>query len=238
MLKQVLTAASLAVLLAGSATAASNHDKPTVAPKPSTFTVRKDRHAPPPDRGRGDDRGRDHRGDDRGDHDRDRRGDHDRDRRGDRDRDHRDDRGHGNDHDRGHDNRRDDWRGHDGRRDHDWRRDDDWRRRGWVHQGGRHDGWRYYRGHDNRHWRYVPPPRYTLDFGYRSGYELAWRDWLAYGRYNRYWRRPGYGVNVGYRSGYEAGWRDAAYYYERGYRPDYWAYDPSGGWFFSFRIEG
>lgn len=224
MLKQVLTAASLAVLLAGSAAAATPHDKPTVAPKPSTFTVRKDRHAPPPDRGRGSDRDRDHRGGDRGDHDRDRRGDHDRDRRG--------------DHDRGHDNRRDDWRGHDGRRDHDWRRDDDWRRRGWVYQGGRHDGWRYYRGRDNRHWRYVPPPRYTLDFGYRSGYELAWRDWLAYGRYDRYWRRPGYGVSFGYRSGYEAGWRDAAYYYQRGYRPDYWAYDPSGGWFFSFRIEG
>ena len=41
-----------------------------------------------------------------------------------------------------------------------------------------------------------------------------------------------------YRSGYEAGWRDAAYYYGRGYRPDYWAYDPHGGWYFSFRIGG
>jgi hypothetical protein len=216
MLKQVLTATSLAVLLAGSATAATDTRKPTVAPKPSTHTVRPNRHD------RGDDN--------RGDRDRDR--DRARDRGGDHDRGH--DRGNDRNHDRGHDWRRDD----DGHRDRDWRRDDDWRRRGWVHQGGRNDGWRYYRGRDNRHWRYVPPPRYTFDFGYRSGYELAWRDWLAYGRHDRYWRRPGYGVSIGYRSGYDAGWRDAAYYYARGYRPDYWAYDPRGGWFFSFRIEG
>ena len=125
-------------------------------------------------------------------------------------------------------------------RDRDWRRDDDWRRRGWVYQGWRNDGWRYYRGHDHRHWRYVPPYRYTFDFGYRSGYELAWRDWLAYGRYDHYWRRPGYGYGggYGYSAGYEAGWRDAAFYYARGYRPDYWAYDPQGGWYFSFRITG
>ena len=84
-------------------------------------------------------------------------------------------------------------------RDHDRRRDDDWRRRGWHYDGGRNDGWRYYRGHDHRHWRYVPPYRYSLDFGYRSGYELAWRDWLNHGRYDRYWRRSafyGYGSRI------------------------------------------
>jgi hypothetical protein len=96
-------------------------------------------------------------------------------------------------------------------------------------------------GRDNRHWRYVPPSRYSLDFGYRSGYELAWRDWLNHGRHDRHWRRSsfyGFGVGYTYHSGYEAGWRDAAYYYGRGYRPDYWAYDPHGGWYFSFRIAG
>ena len=159
-----------------------------------------------------------------------------------------DDNRHGDrDRGRGHDRRdddRDDWRGHD-RHDNDrndwhgndWRRDD-WRR----HDGGwRNDGWRHHRGHDNRHWRHFPPSHYQLDFGYRSGYELAWRDWLSHGRYNRYWRRNsfyGYGVGYTYRSGYEAGWRDAALYYGRGYRPDYWAYDPNDGWFFSFRVEG
>ncbi len=150
-------------------------------------------------------------------------------------------------HDRGGDRRNDrDWRGHDrGHSDdrdrNDWRRDDDWRRRGWYYHGGRNDGWRYYRGHDNRHWRYVPPSRYSVDFGYRSGYELAWRDWQDHGRYDRHWRRRsfyGYGVGYTYRSGYDAGWRDAAYHYGRGYRPDYWNYDPYGGWYFSFRIGG
>ena len=74
------------------------------------------------------------------------------------------------------------------------------------------------------------PHRYSLDFGYRSGYELAWRDWLSHGRYNRHWRRDafyGYGVGYTYRSGYEAGWRDAAFYYGRGYRPDYWSHRPA-----------
>jgi len=131
------------------------------------------------------------------------------------------------------DHRDNDWR------DRDWRRDDDWRRRGWVYNGWRNDGWRYYRFNDNRHWRYCPPYRYSFDNGYRSGYELAWRDWLNYGRYNRYWQRNaffGYGGGSPYRSGYDAGWRDAAIYYDRGYRPDYWGYDPQGGWYFSFRI--
>jgi hypothetical protein len=173
----------------------------------------------------------DHRDDDRrDDHDwRDRDRDW-RDRDHDRDRDWRD-----RDHDRDHDWRRDEWR------DRDWRRDDGWRRRGWIYNGWRNDGWRYYRFNDNRHWRYVPPYRYSLDQGYRSGYELAWRDWLDRGRYDRYWHRSaffGFGIGSLYRSGYEAGWRDAAYYYDRGYRPDYWGYDPQGGWFFSFRIEG
>jgi hypothetical protein len=156
-----------------------------------------------------------------------------------------DDRDRGRGHDR--DDDRNDWRGH-GRDDidRDWRaydrrRDDDWRRRGWHHDGGHNDGWRYYRRHDHRHWRYVPPTRYSVDFGYRSGYELAWRDWQNYGRYDRYWRRNayyGYGVGYTYRSGYDAGWRDAAYYYGRGYRPNYWSYDPYGGWYFGFSISG
>lgn len=260
MLKQVLTAASLALLLAGSAHAAEDPrrgkgvperepaqltrqkaGKPTVQPKPiDADRDRRDGGGRDHDPGRGhgpgngpgndgdhDGRDRDHRDDGRPV--RDYRDNDWRDRDRDRDRDHD---GHG----RGwrDDDRDRDWR------DRDWRRDDDWRRRGWAYQGWRSDGWRYYRGYDSRHWRYVPPYRYTFDFGYRSGYELAWRDWLAYGRYDRYWRRPGYGygVSLGYRSGYEAGWRDAAFYYARGYRPDYWAYDPQGGWFFSFRIEG
>ena len=87
----------------------------------------------------------------------------------------------------------------------------------------------------------MPPYRYSVDFGYRSGYELAWRDWLSHGRYDRYWRRSafyGYGVGHTYRAGYEAGWRDAALYYGRGYRPDYWSYDSSGGWYFGFSHHG
>ena len=126
-------------------------------------------------------------------------------------------------------------------RDHDRRRDEDWRRRGWDYHGSRNDGWRYYRGHDHRHWRYVPPHRYSADFGYRSGYELAWRDWLNHGRHDRSWRRNAFydhGVGYTYRSGYDAGWRDAALYYGRGYRPNYWSYDPYGGWYFGFRIAG
>ena len=248
MLKQVLTAASLALLLAGTATAAEDPRRGKAIPEREPAQETRQKQAAPrvlpnraeparPDRGQGrdDDRGQDR---DRGD------GDHDG-----RDRDRRDDarRVHDwrdndwRDHDRDWRDNDHDWRDHDRDwRDRDWRRDDDWRRRGWVYYGGRNDGWRYYRGHDNRHWRYVPPYRYTFDFGYRSGYERAWRDWLAYGRYDRYWRRSGYGygVSLGYSAGYEAGWRDAAFYYARGYRPDYWTYDPQGGWFFSFRIEG
>ena len=87
----------------------------------------------------------------------------------------------------------------------------------------------------------MPPHRYSIDFGYRSGYELAWRDWLNHGRHDRYWRRNafyGYGSGHAYRTGYEAGWRDAAIYYSRGYRPNYWSYDSHGGWFFGFSISG
>ena len=47
MLKQVLTAASLAVLLAGTATAANDHAKPSASPKASADTVRPARTAPP-----------------------------------------------------------------------------------------------------------------------------------------------------------------------------------------------
>jgi hypothetical protein len=266
MLKQTLLAASLALLLAGPASAGDPGKRDQNAA--AALVNRLDPKSPPAkqdddrkrdggrdrardqdrdgDRNRGPEQDRkqapvvvrdrrdnqprdiDSRRDDQRDHDRD-----DRDRRGDdwRDNDWRD---------RNHDWRRDDWR------DDDRRRDDDWRRRGWYYDGWRNDGWRndgwrYYRGHDNRHWRYVPPYRYSLDFGYRSGYELAWRDWLSYGRYDRYWRRSsfyGFGVGLTYRAGYEAGWRDAAFYYDRGYRPDYWTYDPQGGWYFSFRIEG
>jgi hypothetical protein len=288
MLKQLLTAASLALLLAGAAHAADDprrgkaalaraerevpretgkQETPRKAPPPVVRPVRADpvdssrRHAGGPERGR-ERHGGDPRGDDRGHRDevrpirdarddvrpaRDARGDirPTRDARDDvrptwdaRDADVR-----RNDHDdrgRSHGGSwRDDDR-HRDLRDRDWRRDDEWRRRGWVYHGGRNDGWRYYRGHDHRAWRCVPPYRYTFDFGYRWGYELAWRDWLAFGRFDRYWRRPGYGYGggYGYSAGYDAGWQDAAYYYTRGYRPDYWAYDPQGGWYFSFRISG
>jgi hypothetical protein len=223
MYKQILTAASLALCLAGSAAADDDRQRGKVMREsPSTLAKaserRRDDHR---DRDRDDDR-RDRRGHDRDDDRHDRRG-HDRD----------DDRNDWRGHDRDRD--RNDWR------DHDRRRDDDWRRRGWRYDGWRNDGWRYYRGHDNRHWRYVPPHRYSIDFGYRSGYELAWRDWLNHGRHDRYWRRSsfyGYGSGHTYRSGYEAGWRDAAIYYGRGYRPNYWSYDPHGGWFFGFSISG
>lgn len=254
MLKQTLIAASLAVLLAGPAAAADQarraradsdkeptaaiHKQPAKAvpgkqpaaasrqppakPAPATFSA-------PPDKGK---RGADWNHEPRYPHEASRRDDHDR------------------EHDRGHDRgdvRHDrDWRDDDRRHGHDrdrndWRRDDDWRRQGWHYHGGGNDGWRYYRGYDNRHWRCVPPYRYSLDFGYRSGYELAWRDWMYYGRYDRYWRRGayyGYGVGLSYHAGYDAGWRDAMYYFGLGYRPDYWSYDPHGGWYFSFRIQG
>ena len=235
MYKQILTAAWLALCLAGPAAAENDRERGGVARKAQQLQAKASEQRRDHDRGRdqdrGDDRGRDHgRGDDR-------RRDHDRD----RDEDRHDWRGHDRD------DRRNDWSGHDRDdierdwRDHDRRRDDDWRRRGWQYEGWRNDGWRYYRGHDHRHWRYVPPYRYSLDFGYRSGYELAWRDWLNHGRYDRYWSRNafyGYGSGYTYRAGYEAGWRDAALYYGRGYRPNYWSHDPYGGWYFSFSISG
>ena len=193
MYKQILTAVSLAVCLAGPAAAANDRQRGKVFPERQPIAAKAPEKRADVDR----DRGRD-RDDDRDDIYR-------------------------------------NWR------DHDRRRDDDWRRRGWHYDGGRNDGWRYYRGHDHRHWRYVPPYRYGVDFGYRSGYELAWRDWLNHGRYDRYWRRSsfyGYGSGYTYRAGYEAGWRDAALYYSRGYRPNYWSYDSSGGWYFGFSIPG
>ena len=133
--------------------------------------------------------------------------------------------------------------------DHDWRHeggrrhDDEWRH----HDNWRYDGWRYDRGRDDnywrrgRDWRYAPPVRYRADYGYRCGYELAWRDWDRYGRYDRRWHRrpePRYRFDFGYLSGYEAGWRDAEYYFGYGYRPRYWARDPYGSWFFSFGLSG
>jgi len=190
MFRKILLAASIALLLAGTATA--DNDKQRGTSVPDRRGSDHDRHG---DRDRGHDRGR---------HDDDRRDDH-----------------------------RKDWRGHDRHGDdrNDWRRYDN----GW-----RNDGWRHHRWHDDR-WRHFPPSHYQLDFGYRSAYELAWRDWLSHGRYNRYWRRSsfyGYGAGYTYRSGYEAGWRDAALYYGRGYRPDFWAYDPRDGWYFGFHIQG
>jgi len=135
-----------------------------------------------------------------------------------------DDRGRGRGHDRDdrHDRRDDDRRDY---RSHD-RDDGQWR----------HDNWR-----DDRHRRHVPPVRYRADFGYRSGYELAWRDWTRYGRHDNRWRRAPstwYRADFGYRSGYEEGWRDASRHYGAGYRPRYWAQDPRDGWFFSFGFEG
>jgi hypothetical protein len=230
MIKSTLTAAALALLLAGPAFADDDdHDR----------------------RPRGDDRDHryDHRDDDRDDKkdknkSRYRRDDHGRD----------DDdwnRGrHDNDWSRGRDDN--DWNR--GRQDNDWnrgrahndndrRRDDDWR----LFDNWRRDGWRHDRGRDDhfwnrgRDWRYVPPARYRADLGYRTGYESAWRDWERYGRHDRNWRhRPStrYRLNVGYQSGYEAGWRDAARYFGSGYRPRHWARDSLGSWFFGFSRAG
>lgn len=150
--------------------------------------------------------------------------------------------------------RRDDNRGNDDRRD-DRRRDDDSQRHdGWrpydnvrQYENWRRDGWRYDRGRDDnywrrgRDWRYAPPVRYRADYGYRYGYELAWRDWDRYGRNDRRWhRRPEsrYRFDYGYLSGYDAGWRDAGQYFGYGYRPRYWSRDPYGSWFFSFSLSG
>lgn len=191
MLKTTLTAATLALLLAGPALADDDR------------------------RGRGD---RDDRYDRRHD---------DRDDRYDRRHDRRDDR-----HDRRHD-RRDDRR-----RDGNWH--DNVRR--YYYDGRDNRDWRdYRRDFRGRDWRYVPPARYSSNYGYRYGYELAWSDWARYGRHDRGWRRSPpsrYRLDVAYRSGYEAGWRDAARYYGYGYRPRYWAHDPRSGWYFGFHITG
>jgi hypothetical protein len=159
--------------------------------------------------------------------------DHDRDDR----RDHRDDDRRGRDRDRDHDrhdwrdDRRSDDRWHNRRRHDDWRAH--WRRNDWDRNDWRRDHWR-----SDRSWRHVPPLRYRLDFGYRSGYELAWRDWHDHGRFNHGWRRRHSHSGYGYWAGYEAGWRDAGRYYHVGYRPQYWAHDPRDGWSFSFHIGG
>jgi len=141
-------------------------------------------------------------------------------------------RGHDRDdrHDRRHDDRRHDDDRDDRRYDH--RRNDHGR---YDH---RRDDRRYGHWRSNRHWRHVPPVHYRVDFGYRSGYELAWRDWVQYGRNDRNWRRRPYRADFGYWAGYEAGWRDAARYHRPGYRPGYWARDPRDGWYFGFHIDG
>lgn len=190
MFKTTLTAATLALLLAGPAFADDDH------------------------RGRGADRG------DRYDH-----RDHDRDHRyerrdGDRDR-HRYDRRHDRRYDRRDDrywtdNVRSYYRGR--HHDRDWRHDRHWRQ--------------------DRYWRHVPPARYGLSFGYRSGYELAWDDWRRYGRHDRGWRRHSFRGDYAFRAGYEAGWHDAARYFSRGYRPRYWERDSYGSWYFGFEISG
>lgn len=184
MFKTTLTAAALAMLLAGPAFA--------------------------------DDDRRGWRDDDRYDR---RHDDHDKDRRG-----------------RGHDKRDD--RRHQGHRDDDRRyyysyRDNDRRyyRKDWRPYYAPY----HYRAHN--HWRHMPPVRYSISFGYRSGYEQAWLDWGRYGRHDRYWRRYSFRGDFGFRDGYEAGWRDAARYYGD-YGPGYWSRDPRGSWFFGFRIDG
>lgn len=146
----------------------------------------------------------------------------------------------------------------DGDRDHrrdDRRRDDRYRDYS-RHDNGHHYGWykpkhrsdwrryyprhRYYPEYRYRSWRHAPPARYSVSFGYRSGYELAWLDWDRYGRNDRYWRRHSFRGDYGYREGYEDGWRDASRYYDYdyGYRSGYWSRDPRGSWFFGFRIDG
>ncbi|MGH8251140.1 MAG: hypothetical protein ACREVI_10675 [Steroidobacteraceae bacterium] len=142
---------------------------------------------------------------------------------------------------RGHDrDDRYDHRDHDGRRDRDWR--DDHRRHDDRRASTlRYDHWRSDHSRKRHGWRHVPPVRHRADFGYRSGYELAWRDWIQHGRHDRHWRRwpsRGFGGHFGYQSGYEAGWQDAARYYDSGYRRGYWARDPRDGWYFGFHIDG
>jgi hypothetical protein len=213
MLKSTLTAAALVLLLAGPAIA--DHDD---------------------DRRWGDDRDRyDHRDDDR---------EHDRDRNRGNGRGNGNGNGHayGHDRDRDHDRGRDDNDWNRGRDDNDWNRrrhDNDWNR----YDRWRHDGWRYEHGNDDyfwrrgNDWRFVPPARYRSDHGYRSGYEMAWRDFDRYGRNDRSWRRRAHQsrLSLGYLKGYDAGWRDAQRYYRVGYRPRYWLQDPFGSWFFGFR---
>lgn len=130
-----------------------------------------------------------------------------------------------------------DWRRHDGRR-HDRHWHDDVRRY-YYYDGRDNRDWRdYRRGYRGRDWRYVPPPRWSVSFGYRAGYEAAWGDWHRYGRHDRRWRRHSFRHDHGFHAGYEAGWRDASRYYGYGYRPRYWARDPYGSWYFGFRIDG
>jgi hypothetical protein len=233
MFKHTLTAAALAMLLAGPAfadndkdrrgderydhRADSDHDKGKSKNKNKDKGITQYR---PDDRGRDDNdwnRGRGNRDEDRRRDDDQR---YDRDRRYDYDPRYNNDRRYDNN-----------WR-----YDNDWSRFDRWRRDGWRHDRGRDDNF-WNRGRD---WRYVPPIRYRADFGYRSGYELAWRDWDRYGRYNRHWRRrpDRFYLDFGYQAGYEAGWRDASRYFGYGYRPRYWANDPHGGWYFGFHIDG
>lgn len=55
--------------------------------------------------------------------------------------------------------------------------------------------WARYGRHDRR-WHRSPPTRYRFDFGYRSGYESGWRDASRYygsGYRPRYWSRDPYG---------------------------------------------
>lgn len=163
-----------------------------------------------------------------------------------------DGRGGGRDRDRGQkhslqrddDRRQDDrWRFDDrGQRNGDWRRDNDRRHDGRDYDRRRNDNdWRHDGRRNDRYRRHVPPSRYRADHGYRSAYELAWNDWMRYGRHDRRWSRSvptRYRFDFGYRSGYETGWRDASHYYDSGYRPRYWSRDPYGSWYFGFHIEG
>jgi len=147
-------------------------------------------------------------------------------------------RGHDRDdrYDRHDDDRRDGYR-HDNRR-YDHRRDDDWRYRPWRNDWDWRNDWRHDPWRNDRRWRHIPPVRYRADFGYRSGYELAWRDWVQFGRHDRHWRRRSFRGDYSYWAGYDAGWCDAAEYYGYGYRPGYWAHDPRDGWYFGFHIDG
>ncbi len=116
--------------------------------------------------------------------------------------------------------------------------DDDWRDVVQRYDGRDDYGRHYDHGRKHRRGWHTPPARYRADYGYRSAYELAWRDWARHGRHHRNRQHASWrGYSRGYRSGYDDGWRDAARYYGRGYRPRDWRRDAGGSWYFDLLFD-